>query len=213
MNLLLKLFFTLSLPILVTHTSSIPLQASYIDPKGSWHGSDVQCFHIFDPSLAQGLVDFFKQENANSVVDFGCGMGDYQLKLLQNGINTEAYDGNPDTPLLTQGRAGVQDLSIHFDLNKRYDWVMSLEVGEHIPKEYERIFIENLIRHATNGIVLSWAIPNQGGHGHFNEQSNQYIKDILASYGWYNDENSENVLRKTSQLHWFKNTIMVFRKL
>ena len=205
--------FTHLFSLLLLFNSSYPyLQADDIDSKGIWHGPDVQCHHCFDSSLAVGLLQFFQAENANQVVDFGCGMGDYQKIFLQNGLNAEAFDGNPDTPFLTEGRAGVQDLSLPFDLGKRFDWVMSLEVGEHLPKEFECIFVENLIRHAQNGLVLSWAIPGQGGYGHFNEQNNAYIKDLLASYGWYNDIASENRLRKKASLWWFKNTIMVFRK-
>ena len=41
--------------------------------------------------------------------------------------------------------------------------VMSLEVGEHIPADYEAIFLDNLARHAKEGVLLSWARPNQGG--------------------------------------------------
>jgi cyclopropane fatty-acyl-phospholipid synthase-like methyltransferase len=189
-----------------------PLQADYVDSKGIWHGTDVGCHHAFDPALAQALSDFFKKQHARSIVDFGCGLGHYQLTFLQNGLKADAYDGNPDTPALTDGRAGVKDLSVPFNLGKRYDWVMSLEVGEHLPKEYERVFIENLIRHAKKGIVLSWAIPGQGGYGHFNEQSNEYIKSVMTSYGWHSDETAENALRASASLWWFKNTVMVFRK-
>ena len=46
---------------------------------------------------------------------------------------------------------------------------MSLEVGEHLPKEFEDIFINNLDNNNNYGIVLSWAIKGQGGYGHYNE--------------------------------------------
>ena len=42
-----------------------------------------------------------------------------------------------------------------------YDWVMSLEVAEHIPQDYEAIFIDNIVRHAREGVVLSWAVPGR----------------------------------------------------
>jgi SAM-dependent methyltransferase len=210
----MKVFISLFSLLLLIFNSSYPhLYASEINSKGIWAGTDVQCQHYFDVSLGAALLHFFQAEGANQVVDFGCGMGDYQALFLQNNLYTEAFDGNPDTPFLTEGRAGVQDLSVPFELGKRFDWVMSLEVGEHLPKEFERIFVENLIRHAQHGIVLSWAIPGQGGYGHFNEQNNSYIKDLLASYGWYNDVVSENHLREKADIWWFKNTIMIFRKL
>ena len=40
-----------------------------------------------------------------------------------------------------------------------YDWVISLEVAEHIPAESEAIYLDNIVRHAREGVVLSWAVP------------------------------------------------------
>ncbi|MFZ4773681.1 MAG: methyltransferase domain-containing protein, partial [Chlamydiia bacterium] len=164
-------------------------------------------------ALANSLVNFFKAEGANSVVDFGCGEGKYVRILLDNGITCRGYDGHPDTYEMSGGIAGVKDLSKPFYLGKKFDWVMSIEVGEHLPKEFEAIFIKNLTKHARHGIVLSWALPGQGGFGHFNEQSNAYIKELLAGYGFEADEAAERELRNGAECWWLKNTVMVFRKV
>ena len=84
--------------------------------------------------------------------------------------------------------------------------------AEHIPKQYERNFIRNLFRHCIHGIVLSWAIENQPGDGHFNCRNNDYVKKIFSNAGYSNDVEAEKALRASSTLPWFKNTIMVFRK-
>jgi hypothetical protein len=39
---------------------------------------------------------------------------------------------------------------------KKFDWVMSLECGEHIPPEATEAFIDLLDRHNTKGVILSW---------------------------------------------------------
>jgi cyclopropane fatty-acyl-phospholipid synthase-like methyltransferase len=121
------------------------------------------------------------------------------------------YDGNPDTPTLTKGIGQVLDLSEPFDLETTFDWVVSLEVGEHLPHQYETIFIENLMRHAEKGIILSWALKNQPGAGHFNCQNNDYIKAIFAKYGYINDVEAETLLRADCSAAWFTTTVMVFR--
>jgi hypothetical protein len=190
----------------------VGLSASQINDRGYWEGADSCVHHFFDVGLAPALVEFFKHNESQSIVDFGCGMADYVKHFRASGLNCDGYDGNPNTPELTQGIAGVKDLSKPFDLAKKYDWVMSLEVGEHLPKKYEKMFIENLVRHCRHGIVLSWALKGQGGHGHFNEQDNEYVKQVMEGYGFYNDPDSENVLRSKSHAGWFKNTVMVFRK-
>ncbi len=182
-----------------------------IDPRGYWVG-DVFKEHVHDRVLARELSLFFQEERASNLVDFGCGLGDYIKTFRAYGIDAIGYDGNPDTFLLSGGIAFPLDLSQVVNLGKMFDWVLSLEVGEHIPEEYEDIFIGNLDKHCIQGIILSWAIKGQGGFGHFNEKNNQYIKDKICSYGYVNDIEAEKHFRSVSQLKWFKNTIMVFRK-
>jgi cyclopropane fatty-acyl-phospholipid synthase-like methyltransferase len=139
-------------------------------------------------------------------------MGDYVKTFLANGLNASGFDGNPNTPELTDNLCKVLDLSIPKQFEEKFDWVMSLEVGEHLPPQFEDIFINNLHNNNNYGIVLSWAIKGQGGHGHFNEQNNDYIKSKICKLGYLNDIKSEDKLREDSTLSWFKNTIMVFRK-
>jgi hypothetical protein len=49
------------------------------------------------------------------------------------------------------------------------------QVGEHIPAAAMDAFLGNLLRHARRGLVLSWAVPGQGGHFHINELPNQAV--------------------------------------
>ena len=182
-------------------------------PNGSWVGLHVLNAHFFDKRLCKALIEFFKGEKAQSVVDFGCGDGKYVQKMIAEGISTYGYDGNPSTPTLSNGTCQTLDLSKPVQLAPA-EWVMSLEVGEHLPKEFEQTFIANLMRTAEKGIVLSWAKKGQGGHGHVNEQNNDYIKAIFAENGWVNDVEAEQALRDASYpiYFWFYDTVMVFRK-
>jgi len=183
-----------------------------IHQNGYWEGLEASCQHVYDSSLGNSLVQFFKAQNVNSLVDFGCGMGNYVKTFRQKNINAIGYDGNPNTPELTNNLCDVLDLSIPKIFDEPFDWVMSLEVGEHLPPQFEDIFINNLHNNNKYGIILSWAIIGQGGHGHVNEKNNDYIKSKICKLGYANDVKSENKLRRDSTLGWFKNTIMVFRK-
>lgn len=194
-----------------THFENICVDR-YIDQNGFWVGQAVDQEHVYDDQLANAIANFLLKENTSTVVDFGCGMGDYARLFSNYGIITEAYDGNPATPELTGGLGQIQDLSIPFYLKKTYEWVISLEVAEHLPKQFEKIFVENLIRHCQKGIILSWAIKGQGGYGHFNCQDNDYVKKLFKKYGLINDIKAEKLLRKNSTMPWFKKTVMVFRK-
>jgi cyclopropane fatty-acyl-phospholipid synthase-like methyltransferase len=183
-----------------------------INKNGYWEGPESKAHHLYDTLLSESLLKFFKNENVKSVADFGCGMGDYVKKFQKNGINAVGYDGNPNTPTFTDGFGKVLDLSSPVKFEELFDWVMSLEVGEHIPQVFEDNFINNLHNNNKHGILLSWAIKGQGGHGHINEQNNDYIKSKIVSLGYTNDTIAENILREKCNEAYFKKTIMVFRK-
>lgn len=52
---------------------------------------------------------------------------------------------------MSGGKIQQLELGAPVNLERRFDWVMSIEVGEHIPVESEDIFMDNVIRHACKG--------------------------------------------------------------
>ena len=106
----------------------------------------------------------------------------------------------------------VLDLSKEFDLGKKYECVISLEVGEHIPPKFEQTYLDNLDRHCSQCIIISWALPGQGGAGHVNEKDNSYVKNEFKKRGYKSWVEAENHFRNSSTFGWFKNTIMIFLK-
>jgi tetratricopeptide (TPR) repeat protein len=174
-----------------------------ISERGYWLTEEG---HWFDRQLATALCQFFA---GKTVADLGAGTGAYVATLNAAGIPCRGYDGNPRTADIPH--CGVADLSIPLQLGS-FDWVLSLEVGEHIPAEHESTFLDNLDRHNREGIVLSWAVEGQPGRGHVNCRNNDYIKARLQERGYRNDEDAEVHLRNQSDLWWFRNTLMVFRR-
>jgi hypothetical protein len=168
--------------------------------------------HAHDSRLAGAILKVLKARKCDTLVDFGCGTGEYARFFRRHNLLVEAYDGNPYTEQLTGGIGHVIDLSQPFDLHKHFKCVMSLEVGEHIPQEHEQLFIDNLVKHSIDGsiIIISWAVPGQSGDGHVNCQSNDYIMQQMQQRGFYLDNTLTNQLRKSASLWWFKNSLMVF---
>ena len=175
---------------------------------GVWTGDRV---HKTDTGLTQALCDIVKDQE--TLVDFGCGDASYAKAIAATGLKVEAYDGNTDVGKNSGGFASVLDLSESFDLKKKFDVVVSLEVAEHLPKKYEEIYVNNLIKHTNRYIIMSWAEPGQGGSGHFNEQSNEYVIELMKNKGFTELNDLSQYLRKSvTHLWWFRNTSFVFLK-
>lgn len=179
--------------------------------KGFWLLDDPESReHRYDVKLSDALAEQFK---GRSVVDLGCGFGKYVENFKNKGIICDGYDGNPYTEKITNGMCGVMDLTERHILDKDYDFVLCLEVAEHIPEKYEGAFISNLHRNNICGIIMSWGVPGQRGWGHVNCRINEYVKGVFIDLlGYTNDLEYEKKLRDVAELEWFKNTIMVFKR-
>ena len=135
-----------------------------IHQHGYWFNTDSR-HHVFDSKLCEALISMFR--GVESVLDIGCGDGSYIKRMNQEGFACIGYDGNPNTEILTDGLCGVMDFAEPVNIGN-FELVLCLEVGEHIPRDYEQIFIDNVVKCSKKWIVLSWGLPGQPGWGHVN---------------------------------------------
>ena len=89
---------------------------------------------------------------------------------------------------------------------------MSLEVAEHIPKTFEKVYVDNIVRHSKEGIILSWAKIGQGGHSHINNKDFNDVKQIMEEKGFFHDANNSAMLKQAATFGWLKDNINVYRK-
>ena len=183
-----------------------------METNGIWSLDEAKSQHFYSETLAANLAKYF--EASEKVFDFGCGVGFYADYFHHNGLSVRAFEGTPDIGKIALFPSIEQrDLSQPFNLEEKAD-ILCLEVGEHIPPEFEAIFFENLFTHADQKIVLSWAVPGQGGHGHFNEKPNSYVIDKMAANGFkYKYGESVLLRQEIGNCRWFKDTIMVFERV
>lgn len=181
------------------------------DHSGIWSIDEARDQHRFSQTLSDALADALPM--AEPVSDLGCGMGDYASSLLDRGYVVLAYDGTPNLDKIgSVSPIHEIDLTERFSFEERTN-ILCLEVGEHLPPQYESSFLDSLIRNSLHRIILSWAVPGQGGNGHLNEQSNYHIIAEMEKRGaTYNTDLTESIRHdmKDDELWWFKNTIMVF---
>ena len=116
-----------------------------ISQTGAW-APPPGYMYFLDLGLAAGLSRFFR---AKRVTEVGAGLGCYTAALRDAGISIRGYDGMPGVARRTGGlvrRADmVEDLSGRLP---RSDWVLALEIAEHVPKSQEKWLLANL--HAGN---------------------------------------------------------------
>jgi SAM-dependent methyltransferase len=151
---------------------------------------------------------------AHSVLDVGCGTGHFLRAFREAGVaDITGIDGEhvPRDQLVIEGRNFVpRDLSQDFDLYRRFDLVVSLEVAEHLPPAGAQSFVAALARHGSV-VVFSAAIPFQGGTAHLNEQWPSYWAALFARHGYaVFDPLRPAIWRETQVAWWYRQNVLVF---
>lgn len=186
----------------------------YVHESGYWLSGEEGHFskeegYFFDVALAGELTLLLE---GMSVCDIGCGLGRYVRWLRDRGFDCDGYDGNPNTRELTDGICDTLNFAEPVRLSRTYDAIMSFEVGEHIPAQFEQSFIDNLASHARKLLVMSWAVPGQEGDGHVNCRSNLHIVRQLRRRGFRFEPIPSLMLRANCSLYWLKHTLLVFSR-
>jgi len=122
-----------------------------------------------------------------SVIDVGCGVGTWLHVYKSLGVEKVlGLDGDyVDRDVLKVDSCEFKptDLVNDFNVNDKFDLVQSLEVAEHLDKEYAEHFVSELV--GLGPVVLfSAAVPFQLGTHHVNEQFLPYWKEIFESHGY-----------------------------
>ena len=145
---------------------------------------------------------------------FGDGPGRYKQMLLETGKlkGYDAYDGAPYSEVTSEGRVQFLDLTLPQYGLPVYDWIMSLEVAEHIPAQFQSVYLDNIERHAKEGVVLSWAVPGQGGYSHVNERPLKYVLQLMDSLGFKLDSENSTKLQNAATLDWLRRNTYVYRR-
>lgn len=144
----------------------------------------------------------------NTAVDIGCGVGTWLSVLQKKGIIAKGWDGSwVPIQYLVIKKSDFLCTSLDEDLKDRQsvlwkspfvDFLLTLEVAEHIPKELSGDFIDLITSHADY-VLFSAAIPGQTGDGHINEQwpsywaklfyeKNFFMVDTIRSLVWEDDD-------------------------
>lgn len=174
-------------------------------------GKETSREHKTDKNILSPLSELLKKKRVGS---FGDGPGAYKREILKLGqvASYDAYDGAPFCEETSKGTVQFMDLTIPQYGIPIYDWVISLEVAEHIPQKYEDVYLDNVFRHAKEGIILSWAIPGQNGVSHVNNKPFSFVVDVMKKNGFVHDKIKSDELKKAASFWWLRQNINIYRR-
>ncbi len=155
-----------------------------------------------------------EQINPESLVDVGCGTGTWLSIFKDHGVtDVLGIDGDyvdratlevPATEFL------AHDLTKPLRINRQFDLVVSLEVGEHLPAASAETFVDSLTQLGPV-ILFSAAIPFQGGTNHVNEQWPDYWVKLFETRGFVAIDSLRKHLWQNDTIEfWYAQNIMFF---
>jgi SAM-dependent methyltransferase len=166
------------------------------------------------PFMAAFVKDSFP--DVETIVDVGCGNGDMldPLRADYDTLGVEFSEGGVEA-LKARGIDHLDhDLTTPMpELPAERDLVMSLEVWEHIPEQFEDQYVANLLAFNPKHLIVSCAEPGQWGRHHYNCSGVEQVREKMAGLGYTVDEDLTAKWRKIKYLATFyrKNTLVLHR--
>lgn len=180
----------------------------HVTQSGAWKVQPEYVYYI-DRGLLAALLFLFGRNS--SVVEIGAGLGCYTSALQASGqlSSLAAYDGINGIGKMTRGLVEHADLTSQMSASPA-EWVLVLEVMEHIPVAAEQMALRNIAGIAAKGVVLSWS-NSAAGMGHVNLRNQSEVVDKMAAHGYAHDAVAQSRLRRAvSNVGWYRETLMVF---
>lgn len=138
--------------------------------------------------IAKVIVDVVQPA---SVFEFGCGRGALLGAIADLGVPAFGCDGSRHGVVLSPESTFVfqADLRRPIHLNRTFDYVLCIEVAEHLPKRAARGLVRTLTSTARSGVVFAASGPDdEEGDDHINLQPPSYWEALFAEFGLLVDE-------------------------
>lgn len=196
------------------HKKMIKLSITFIYQK-----LDMKYYHnekIHNKTAPDKIVPFvIELIKPNSVVDIGCGLGNFLHSFKSCGVtDVLGVDGpwvNKDllSKYLDKNEFYECDLEQELNFRKNFDLVVNLEVAEHLSPEAAEIHVKNLVN-AGKIILFSAAIPGQGGQNHLNEQWLSFWEKLFNHHGYIFQDLIRPFMWNEQDIEWWYRQNMIF---
>lgn len=175
-----------------------------IGETGIW-GEAEQGAHIF----SYGVARWVAKNTTRLIWDLGAGAGHYSTYFKEVGRMVHSVDGFQSGSIDT-----VIDLTEKVYVVGVGD-VLCLEVFEHIPPQFESVFVDNIVRHCSGKLIISVAHEGQQGLGHVNCRPDWYVKELFEGKGFTFNEAQTKDIRSCAEgyVAYLRENLFVFDKV
>jgi SAM-dependent methyltransferase len=150
------------------------------------------------------------------ILDIGCGEGTWLEAAIDAGVHdimgvdgANVSQANLRFPLES---FRCLDISDSFDLKRKFDLVLCLEVAEHLEEKKADVLVSNLVRHG-DVILFSAACPHQYGQHHVNCQWPEYWQKMFNRYGYRCSDSQRWVIWNEAQIEpWYRQNLFLAEK-
>jgi hypothetical protein len=144
--------------------------------------------------------------NPTSVLDIGCGQGEWLDAFPVDdkmGVDIAA----PDGPMFIR-----HDLTQPLLIDRLFDLVLCVEVGEHLPENKSDTLVDTIARR-TDNVVFGAAVLGQEGTGHINCQPHRYWHDKFEARGFETLDVIRPLIADNPRVSpWYRSNMFVYRR-
>lgn len=166
------------------------------------------------PKLA--LSRILSAQLPDSLLDVGCGIGTWMKAALELGVaDVRGLDGilvSPESLLVPPETVAQQDFRENWNLGRRFQMAICMEVLEHLEEAEAPLLIQNLCEHSDH-ILFSAAAPFQDGDHHLNCQWPDYWQSHFNANGFTCDDSIRWELWNEGEIEpWYRQNMFIATK-
>jgi len=136
----------------------------------------------------------------------GCGKGEWVDAFFAHGVDAFGVDIAPPDDY---HRFLRHDLTEPLPPMHKFDLVLCLETGEHLPETAADTLVNTIAHHANHYVVFGAAVPGQAGTGHINCQPPEWWHAKFATYGFEAQDTLRPLIQHGAVSPWYRDNTWV----
>jgi len=165
---------------------------------------------------AKAILPFvYEQVKPKSVIDIGCGTGEW-LKVWSEDFGITDFRGvegpyvKNEFIKISADKLILHDLKTTYTETRKYDLAMSLEVGEHLPTAVSESYVKSLTL-LSDVVLFSAALPGQEGTYHINEQYPEFWAALFLKFDFLPVDFLRSLVWNLPGVeYWYKQNLLMF---